>query len=269
MAMKGEAVSMRIHHQHLPRSTSRQYGIFSSRVFRIGFILLGVLLLVDVLSTLFSNSLQGALTLPAWNTSALPAQSLSIALPNILAQDTFRRPNQLFWGTASDGQSWQEDARSSHVFAIVNHTGQILKGNGIYDAILGARSSDAEVVFSGSVSYFPPSKLGTVLRWTSANTWYEANFDGAHLVLLKKVAGIVTELNVVPFAAQAGRSYTLRFRMVGPMLAARIWLTGQVEPTSWMVMGRDTALASGHSGLRVFVQNGATATVTSFKVSVR
>ncbi len=43
---------------------------------------------------------------------------------SILAQDTFQRPNQALWGTASDGHTWGGDANTVSVFSIVNTTGR-------------------------------------------------------------------------------------------------------------------------------------------------
>jgi hypothetical protein len=188
----------------------------------------------------------------------------------LLAQDTFQRTNQRFWGTASDGQTWGGNASSSASFAIAGQAGFIGNGQGVFDATLGPRDADADVVFSGSLSLFGngASNIGSVLRWTDTNNWYKAYLDGAQLILLKKVAGKLTRLNTTPFPAQSGKEYTLRFRVIGSMLAAKVWLTGQAEPASWMVTANDTSLASGFGGLRVFIENGTVARFTIFREMV-
>src|SRR5215471_2769787 len=138
------------------------------RTARIGLLLLGFIMLIDILAVRFSTEIQASLTSPivkiklavpthmviptrvaTVTTSSRPTSTSALTLPTkvILAQDTFQRPNQVFWGISSDGQSWGADAKNSQNFAVVNHTGQVTNGNSIYDAILGPGSVNSEVVF--------------------------------------------------------------------------------------------------------------------------
>jgi hypothetical protein len=150
------------------------------------------------------------------------------------------------------------------VFSIVNTSGQVSNGSGIYNAVLGPVATDAEVLFSGAMSSYSNTNLGAVLRWTDSNNWYKAYIDGTTLVVQKKVSGATTTIGSVPFAATAGTSYTLRFRVVGSTLYAKVWPTGTTEPSSWQITVADTSFASGYCGLRMLAQNGAVATYTSF-----
>jgi hypothetical protein len=182
-----------------------------------------------------------------------------------LAQDTFQRSNQTYWGTASDGQTWAGDANTATNFSITNTTGQIAVGSGTaYNAVLGPIASDAEVVFSGSMSSFNNSNLGAVVRWTDTNNWYKTFIDGTSLIVQKKVAGTLTTLATIPFAASTGTSYTMRFRIVGTALSAKVWATSASEPSNWTATASDSSFSSGYCGLRIQVRNGAVATVTSF-----
>lgn len=268
---------MRTQHHRLSR-----YRRISLRTARIGLLILGLILLVDILAARFSAGIQAALTLPAAHLrfaaptrvapptqlpAVTPTSSLTLPAKGILAQDTFQRANHVFWGIASDGQAWGADAKSSQSFAIVNHTGQVTNSNGVYDAILGPRAANAEVVFSGSLTHYASSSLGAVLRWTDANNLYKVFLGGSQLILLKKVAGVMTVLKTVPFPAQDGMSYTLRFRVIGSLLLARAWPAAQVEPSTWMLMATDNDLVSGYGGLRLVMQNGTTATISSFMES--
>jgi len=108
-----------------------------------------------------------------------------------------------------------------------------------------------------------------VLRWTDTNNWYKAYITGTSLVVQKKVSGSTTVLGSAPFAATAGTSYSLRFRVVGTTLYARVWQTGTSEPTSWQITVSDSTFASGYCGLRMLAQNGATATYTSFQATAQ
>jgi hypothetical protein len=264
----------------------------SLRTTRIGWILLGFFLLTDVLALRFSGEIQATLTsptikirvavpthqvipttvptpAPVATVTAITHPTLNSAstLPakDILAQDTFQRPDQMFWGVSSDGQPWGADAKNAQSFSIVNHSGQVTGSNGVYDAILGPLAVNSEVVFSGSVSHFTSSSLGALLRWTDANNLYKAFLGGGQLLLLKKVAGIVTVLKTVPFPTRDGVSYTIRFRAVGHLLLAKVWPTAQVETQTWMLMMTDRDLQSGYDGIRLVVQAGTMATITTFR----
>ena len=257
----------------------------SLRTARIGLLLLGFILLIDILAVRFSAEIQASLTLPVIKIKlaapthiaittreatatklTVPTSTSALTLPAnaILAQDTFQRANQVSWGISSDRLAWGADAKSSQSFAIVNHTGQVTNGNGVYDAIIGPVAVNSEVVFSGSLTNYTSSSLGAVLRWKDANNLYKVFLGGGQLILLKKVAGVVTELKTVAFPVKDGASYTFRCRAVGQLLLAGVWPTGQVEPQTWMLTVTDKDLQSGYDGMRLVVQNGTTATITSF-----
>ncbi len=186
----------------------------------------------------------------------------------ILAQDTFKRANQVFWGTSSDGRQWNGDANSIEVFSVVSGTGQIDQAQGTFNAILGPTMTNAEVVFSGIVNQFAQGatvNVGAVLRWTDANNWYKALIDGSKLQILRRVSGKTTSLGTFPLNAKGGTSYTLRFRAVGASLFVKAWQSNQPEPNGWMLNVMDTALSKGLGGLRFLMQNGVVIKVTSFR----
>jgi hypothetical protein len=257
------------------------------RITTIACVLVGALVLVGTVSAFFMPGIEAALTLPPaykvisvtpaarptqplqpMNTATsapmgtVTAASMTPATVSLLAQDNFQRANQLYWGMASDGQAWGEDAQQSPSFSISGDVGQIANGHGVYNAIIGPMVTDAEIVFNSTLSHFGPSHLGVVLRWTDANNWYKAYIDGSQLILLKRVAGKISRLRSAAFTAQNGRSYSLRFRVAGSLLSARAGPTGRAEPTTWMVTATDTALTAGFGGLRPVIQNGAVATFT-------
>jgi streptogramin lyase len=199
-------------------------------------------------------------------TVSSPTATLSPTPGTILAQDTFQRANQSLWGTASDGQLWGGDANSSSVFAVAGKTGQLANGSTSYNAVLGPTTTNAQVLFSGSMSSFSATatNIGAVLRWTDTNNWYKAYIDGANFIIQKKVNGSTTVLNKIPFAAQAGSSYSLRFSAVGSTLTAKVWPTANAEPTAWMLTATDSSFQSGRSGLRLLMQSKVTAQITAF-----
>jgi hypothetical protein len=200
-------------------------------------------------------------------TASPTAQPTARREPVVLAQDDFQRPDQSLWGMASDGSTWGGDANKSAAFAIVGGVGQVTGGRGFFNAILGPLTANEEVVMSGSVDHFDNLRdnLGAVLRWTDDNNYYKAYFDGASLILIKRVAGAVTRLGAVPFSARDGVRYSLRFRLVGSQLLVRAWPSEAAEPGTWMISASDRSLASGYGGLRVLVEPGITITVALFQ----
>lgn len=243
----------------------------------IGLTMLGILLAGGVLSSFYVHSIEAALTIPPnvrgtpastiapTTTVKTPAAVVTTVTANILAQDTFQRVDQPFWGTSADGHPWGADAKNRNVFSIAGKAGQVANGQGTFDATLGRIITDAEVEFSGSMSQFAQSNVGAVLRWNDANDWYKSYIDGKSLVVLKRVGGMATRLGAIPFTARVGVLYTLRFRVVGTSLSARVWQTGNAEPTNWLVTVTDNTFQNGYGGLRLLLENDTVATITTFK----
>ena len=116
------------------------------------------------------------------------------------------------------------------------------------------------------MSAFSNSNFGDVLRWTDGNNWYKAFIDGTSLIIQKKVSGATTILASVPFAASAGTSYSIHFRVVGTALTANVWASSGSEPGGWMAAVSDSSLSSGQCGLRILTQTN-TATITAFQAN--
>ena len=206
-----------------------------------------------------------------------PTTPVTISSPvttgSVIASDTFQRANQTFWGTASDGQRWGADANSNTSFFISGNTGkQYARGGKTYSAILGSEATNAQVLFSGSISGYVSSNIGAVLRYSDANNWYKASLNGdwlgrTSISIQKKVAGTNVTLARVPFNAIPGTNYSVRFQAIGTTLRAKVWITGSSEPANWMVTVNDSNLTTGYCGIRVLTQNGTSATYTSFTVT--
>lgn len=214
----------------------------------------------------FTEEFANKLAKTVQNAVPTPTPTPTFGIP--LAQDTFGRPNQVLWGTASDGRTWGGNANTACAFSIVNKLGEISRGNGTYNAILGSTATDAEVLFSGSLSSFTNGYLGALVRWSNANSWYKATLSGTSLIIQKKVRGTTTTLKSVHFAPRAGTSYTVRLRVLGATLYAKVWQAGTTEPANWMITIKDTALPSGSCGLSTKVATGVTAEYTSFGASI-
>jgi hypothetical protein len=260
------------------------------RVIAIASSLIGLLVLIGLVSAFFEPGIQAALTAQrlaptatpgsaamlnpqqqptatAAMTRATPTPVMTMPTTTILAQDTFQRANQRYWGTASDGLRWGADANNLSSFAIAGDRGVIANGQGAFEATLGPQVADADVLISGAISRYGPgtSNMGALLRWSDAQDWYKAYIDGAQLVLLKEVAGKIIVLDTITYPAQGGAAYTLRFRAVGSMLMAKVWPAGRSEPAAWMVTATDTSLTTGFGGVRVVILGGVRASITMFR----
>jgi hypothetical protein len=223
------------------------------------------------LLALHNHSTSTAFGQTAGTTTATPVATHPAAVPVPLAQDTFHRPDQPLWGTASDGHRWEQDAATLPDFSIAGQSGQIYRraqGQSFYTAILGPIITDAEVIVRGTLSQFNGSHIGAVLRWTDNNHYYKAYIDGNRLNILKRSSPRTNPvLAFIPFPAQANTSYTLRFRVIGATLQAKAWQTGSTEPAHWMVSAADTLFTSGRAGLRPLLNQYVTLQVTSFTLT--
>jgi subtilase family serine protease len=189
-----------------------------------------------------------------------PANGLSF-------QDSFGRSDQAFWGTASDGNVWGGDVNNSTSFSISGGNGQVTGTSTSVSAVLGSSVSDAEVLFSGSLSAYGGANMGAVLRWSDGNNWYKGYIDGTNLIIQRKVNGVTSTLASVPFSATAGTTYNLHFRIVGTTLSLNVWPSNQSEPTDWMASANDSSFQSGYSGLRILAPGSVVATITAFQAN--
>jgi hypothetical protein len=248
--------------------------------------LLVLLVIAGLISGLFAGSIQHALTItPAQNRpvgaivkatqpgKVMPTQPVQNGqMPMItLAQDSFQRANQRFWGTASDGNPWTGEAETSPSFSIADNMGLISNAKvTTLNALLGQPlQENVEVLLTGSVNRFAGEKvnIGIALRWTDTNNWYKVLIDGAHLTILKRANGKTIQIGSMPFKAQGNATYSLRVRMVGVIFFARAWQSDTVEPNNWMLTASDTTgtvLPSGKVGVRVLVQNNTIIKIRSF-----
>ncbi|MGB8348155.1 MAG: protein kinase [Ktedonobacteraceae bacterium] len=209
----------------------------------------------------------GAQTTPT--TSSSPTTAPAVVT---LADDTFHRPDQIFWGTASDGLQWGGDVNTSQDCSIVARKGQIARtANGVsyYTGVLGPSFANGEVVVSGSISHYNPSHLGAILRWTDNNHYYKAFIDNQQFHLIARNGNHAPSLQTIPFAAQPNVPYTIRFHATGTSLGARVWRTGTTEPTTWMVSGTDSTFHSGQGGLRPQLDQNVTLHVNFFTIIQR
>jgi hypothetical protein len=247
--------------------------------------LLVMLVIVGLFAGLFAGSIERALMAPASRsatpTAVLKKQPARVQVTptistmsgqmqtNLIAQDTFQRQNQALWGTSSDTNRWDGDANNPNdqtIFSIIDQSGQIANGQGTFNALLGPATADADVTISAQINTFTGgANLGVVLRWQDANNWYKALIDGTRFRMIRNLQGTMDTLASMPFNAQGGRLYDLRFRALGAMLLAKVWLSGNQQPTTWMIVTTDSGLNNGQSGIRVVLLRNTIVTIKSFQ----
>jgi hypothetical protein len=190
----------------------------------------------------------------------------------VLAADTFHRPDQAEWGTASDGQVWRSDANTSAAFSIAGNAGVIAPATtGFQTAALGPSVADADLVVTGSMSAFVNggtvgnNELAAMLRWVDNNQFYKAGMDGSIFRLYVRTSATTsTTLVKMNYPATAGTSYSIRFRAVGTTFMGKVWPSASAEPAGWMLTATDNSIAVGVCGMRMVFNGLATATFTSF-----
>lgn len=136
----------------------------------------------------------------------------------------------------------------------------------LYTAVLGTAHTDSEAIVTAMIDDFVNSHIAVMLRYTDDNHYYKARILGNVLdIFNRKDANHGLTLKSIPFTAQTGTFYTIRFRAVGSILLAKAWQTGTTEPADWMVATTDSTFPSGQAGLRPQLDHGKTMQVTSFQ----
>lgn len=194
----------------------------------------------------------------------------------IMAQDSFHRPDQPFWGTASDGQMWSGQANRSRAFRIDHNQGVVQREGApttSYDAFLGKPVLDGES--DATFALFPSSStarcvFAIYLRWQNAGTWDRLMVTGSMLNLSRAIGGHIQHLLAQPFLARARVWYTLRFRATGSYLFASVWSANAPAPAHWLLIIHDAvSTTAGLGGLHFVLARGASIHVASFLETAR
>lgn len=206
-------------------------------------------------------------------TIGIAADAIQRWTSGVYGQDNFARSNQSGLGIASDGQSWKQYPSSGTVTASISSNAATFSGNGSEtDGVftLGAISTlDLDLQIDFNQDGDPSNDVG--LFWhgdgTTQNT-YRLIMDHANLILQKYVGGTRTTITSIATGIANASTTTVTFhvQMTGTTINARAWVTGQTEPSSWLISTTDSTFASGNFGIWAWVNSG-TATVSRFAAS--
>lgn len=192
---------------------------------------------------------------------AMGYNRLSWTLRQSAAVDTFARTAVSGWGSTDIGQAWTVQSGSSGTY-LVNGS------QGVQTHLAGATSTNRITINVNSpdvderVSFLVdttdtanPIQVNLFGRFTDTSNYYQAyavlNTDQSmRLVLAKNVAGSATDLivynPVVNLYHNTATWFTLRLRVSGQKLQAKLWPTNVTEPTAWMLSTTDTSLTTGN-----------------------
>lgn len=176
---------------------------------------------------------------------------------NVLEQDTFTRANQSGWGTASNGDTWTQDAGSA-TLSIASNEGTVTGNTTANRMYLGSTTSQAwEVLVRLETTFTPGTGIaGVIFKRTASNNYYAVHvISGSSLRLSKTISGTFTQLSTGTVTFTANNFYWIRARCVWNgttnTFYARLWQDGNSEPSTWAISGTtDNAISSaGNAGV--------------------
>lgn len=201
--------------------------------------------------------------------------------------DTFTRTVANGWDTADTGQVWTTSGGTASDYSVNGSQGvhsHPVTG-GTRNTFIPSLAPDVTVTSDFSLPFVPTgdSVYVTLLaRASSVNNTYMARVQVAAggamtLTVRTRIGGVETQL--ASFATGltyvANVAYTVRFRVDGTNLMAKIWLTSGTEPAGWQVSGSNGALTNtDQAGYRTIVGSTLTNTLPivfnldNFKVTV-
>jgi PKD repeat protein len=190
---------------------------------------------------------------------------VSVGAPYIV-QDTFQRPNQSGWGTASDGMPWS----SGSSLSISSDEGLISSSAASSFETLGsATTADGNALVRFLVRSTSTDTAGIILRHQSNGNMDLARYDGnGHLQFLVMSGGSWTVVSQSSFSPSAGTFYWLRAEVQGSSVYLKVWAAGSTEPPSWTWSGSSSTITSaGKMGLYGYAASGAPVELDSFAVA--
>lgn len=184
---------------------------------------------------------------------------------NNVVADSFVRADQALWGTSTNGDgtantAWAGDVSTDSTYASISSDVGKYQYPGALNSsrfgYLGSSQSGAVDVY-GSVAFASVTN-GDVFRLIAdatldGKTHYAVKLDTTNSVFRveKDVNGSVILLQSVSFTYVKNTRYDVRLDVSGgtQTVAARIWVDGTVEPSTWAVSAADSALVSGYVGV--------------------
>jgi len=194
--------------------------------------------------------------------TSLTYNKLSWTLRRSVVQDLFARVAASGWGSADTGQAWALTGTTG-LFTVDGSYGEMFHTGGavstLTQALVGINSPDSDGGFSWLMDATDSTGTNTIeilARYADVSNFYRvtATINANQTIdfsMTKRVAGVETTL--VTQAAKYGLVQTtatwfsMRFRVAGATLQAKIWVRDLPEPPTWDLDIRDTSLTTGNS----------------------
>ncbi|ROQ38588.1 beta-propeller uncharacterized protein DUF5122 [Frondihabitans sp. PhB188] len=170
-----------------------------------------------------------------------------------IAQDTFARTLTAGWGTADVGGDWTRAGTNSNL-SVGGGAGSILltgpgQQMGVYLGSVAQTNVDLTTQFSlDKVATGGGTQVTLQGRRIDSSTDYRATIalkaGGAATVSLVGAGTTIAAPVTVPGTLAAGTGLSARLQVTGTApttVRAKVWLTGQAEPTAWTVSATNSA----------------------------
>lgn len=215
--------------------------------------------------------------------TATTTKSVTVAAPQVWAQDAFTRTGTNGWGTATTtGGAWTmfpTSATALSKFAVNGTGGTVtLSAGNNYSASLAGSTPSTNTEERFTVAFNQPSTGGgfyfsALGRQIDTANDYRAKFRVASngvvsLWLTKTIAGVETVLSstTVPgLTITSADQLSVKFQVTGTnptTLKAKVWRTATTEPTAWTLSTTDATAslqAPGYVGVNSYLSSSATA----------
>ncbi len=189
-------------------------------------------------------------------------------LPGAAAvSDSFQRPNQAGWGTASDGDTWS--GSGSGTLSVASNQGQISNSSSssTYETLGSTTIGNANGVVRFSVAS-RTDVAGIILHYEDGSDMDLARYDGnGNLAFMVKQAGSWSTVAQTAATVQAGTKYWLRFEIQGGNVFLKLWQDGSSEPSAWtLTSSTDANQVPGLAGLYGYANAAGPVGFDSFSV---
>lgn len=186
--------------------------------------------------------------------------------------DTFTRTESNGWGDTDTGETWTCAFGSASDFSVDGSRGlsSPSAANSSRYCYIASVSADADLVVtvatdtlaSGGSEY-----AYLIARMVDTSNYYavRAAFTTAQEVevtIRKRESGSeerITPTITTSFTHATSTRFRMRFKVIGSLLRAKVWLDGTTEPSSWTANASDTAFSeAGYIGVRAILSSSYT-----------
>lgn len=177
-----------------------------------------------------------------------------------LAVDSFGRPDQSGFGTASDGQAWVRDAGIG-VSNIVSDQGRVGPGGNDSFFLIGTGTAGTVNCLCRVKSGDATNVVAVLFRYSSTSgtnvSGYRAGFFGSNLVVDRYVNGVRSNIGSTNVGYTVGQEWRVRAIANGTTITVTGWQDGNTEPGPQLNL-TDSSVSTGQYGVSAFMMNDFT-----------